>query len=174
MNRNEKSTQVDVLKEKFAKANAAFVTEYRGMTVEHITDLRRKVRAGNGELKVIKNRLAKIAAKGSPFEGLADQFKGPIAVVFSYKDPVAAAKAVLDSLSDTNPLQIKTGNLNGKLLDKNAITALSKLPDQKTLLTMMTRAIQGPLSGFVNVMAATPRGLLNALNAVKAQKEGQA
>jgi large subunit ribosomal protein L10 len=170
MNRTQKAESVDTIKAKFAKSNAAFVTEYRGMTVGALYELRKKVREGQGELKVVKNRLARIASKGSPFEGLADQFKGPVAIAFSYKDPVAVAKAVLDSLSDTSPLKIKSGNLSGKILAEKDIKALSKLPDRQTLLATLAGTLQAPISGFARVLAATPRGLATALNAVKDQK----
>ncbi len=173
MNRVEKSSAVEILREKFQKSNAAFVTEYRGMTVGALYELRKKVREGEGELKVIKNRLARIAAKGSAFEGIADQFKGPIAVAFSYKDPVAVAKAVLGSLSDTSPLQLKSGSLGSKLMSGKDVTALSKLPDRNTLLAMLAGTLQAPLSGFARVLAATPRGLANVLVAVKDQKDKQ-
>ncbi len=171
MNRLQKSEAVDVLKEKFTKANAAFITEYRGMTVEKLYSLRSKVRQGQGELKVIKNRLARIAAKGSKFEGIADQFKGPLAVAFSYGDAVAVAKAVTEELSDTSPLQVKSASLDGKLIDLKGITALSKLPDRNTLISMLLSTLQAPTRNFACVLAAIPRDFVGVVTAVKDQKE---
>jgi ribosomal protein L10 len=121
----------------FAKANAAFVTHYRGMTVERLYELRKKVRAGQGEVCVIKNRLARIAAKGTFLEGIADDFKGPVALILSYKDPVGVAKAIVESLTDDSPLAVKTASLEGKKINSAEITALSKLPDKQTLLAML-------------------------------------
>ena len=173
MNRTEKEAAVEVLREKFAKANAAFVSEYRGMKVQPLYELRARVRQGQGELQVIKNRLAKIAAKGSKFEGLSGELKGPLAVAFSYKDPVAVAKAVVASLSETSPFQLKLGSLDGKLIDAKAVEALSKLPDRNTLLAMMLGTFKAPIQNFAGVVAAVPRDFVNVLVAVKAQKEKQ-
>lgn len=173
MNRTEKSSMVDVLKEKFLKANAAFVTEYRGMTVETLGDLRKKVRAGKGEVKVIKNRLAKIALKGSAFENLATEFKGPVAIALSYGDPVPVAKALTEAISDTSPFKLRIGSLSGKFVQTKEIEALSKLPDRNTLLSMMLSALQGPTRNLATVLAAVPRDFANVLNAVKDQKGKQ-
>ncbi len=171
MNRTEKSDQIEVMREKFAKASAAFVTEYRGMTVESLGELRKKVRAGDGEVKVIKNRLARLALKGSAFENLYDEFKGPVAVALSYKDPVPVAKALTDSLSDTSPFKLRVGSLGGKSIKEKEIAALSKLPDRNTLLSMMLSALQGPSRNFAMVLAAVPRNFANVITAVRDQKE---
>jgi len=174
MNRTEKADEVEVLRMKFAKATAAFVTEYRGMTVQSLDTLRNKVREGNGEVKVVKNRLARIALKGSNFENISANLKGPIAVAFSYADPVPVAKAVSESVSDTSPFTIKLGSLGGKVLKDSDIKALSKLPDRNTLLSMLLGALQGPTRNLATVMAALPRNLVNGLTAVKDQKAKQA
>jgi large subunit ribosomal protein L10 len=168
--RKEKSESIEELKSNFAKANSAFVTHYRGMTVEKLYDLRKKVKAGEGDICVIKNRLAKIAAKGTFLEGIADQFQGPVALVLAYKDPVAVAKAVVESLKDDSPFAIHAGSLEGKVIDEAGIKALSNLPDKQTLLAMLCSALQGPSRNFVNVLAAMPRGMVNVLVAVKDQK----
>jgi large subunit ribosomal protein L10 len=170
MNRQEKAQNIEELKGNFAKANAAFVTHYRGMTVEKLYELRKKVRAGQGEVCVIKNRLARVAAKGTFLEGIADDFKGPVALILSYKDPVGVAKALVESLTDDSPLAVKTASLEGKKINTAEITALSKLPDKNTLLAMLCSALQGPSRNFVNVLAAMPRGLVNVMVAVKDQK----
>ena len=174
MNRTEKSEMIEVLREKFLKANAAFVTEYRGMTVETLGDLRKKDRAGAGEVKVIKNRLAKIASKGSIFENLIEEFKGPIALALSYKDPVPVAKALTEAVTETSPFKLRIGSLGGKFIKEKEIIALSKLPDRNTLLSMMLSALQGPTRGLAVVLSAVPRDFAQVLNAVKQQKEKQA
>jgi large subunit ribosomal protein L10 len=170
MNRQEKEQNIEELKGSFAKANAAFVTHYRGMTVEKLYDLRKKVRSGNGEVHVIKNRLARIASKGTFLEGISDQFRGPVALILSFKDPVPVAKALIESLAEDSPLAVKTASLEGKTINEAGIKALSKLPDRLTLLSMLCSALQGPSRNFVNVLAAMPRGLVNVMVAVKDQK----
>jgi large subunit ribosomal protein L10 len=174
MKKTEKTAFVDDLKVRFGKANAAFVAHYRGMTVEKLFELRKRVRAGDGEVRVVKNRLARIAAKGSFAEGISDQFKGPVALVLSYKDPVPVAKAIIDSLADDSPLSVQVGSLGGKTIDAKGIAALSKLPDRQTLLGTLAGTLQAPTQNFVNVLAALPRGLANVLTAVKKQKEENA
>lgn len=173
MTRARKEELLDQMKDRFERANAAFLTEYRGTTVEQISILRSKVREGRGELKVLKNRIARIATKGTPFEGIADKFKGPVAIAFSFEDPVSVAKAVVESLSDASPLVLRSASLDGKPVDANQVKALSKLPDRNTLLSMMLSAIQGPIRNFACVMAAVPRDFVNVLSAVKAEKEKQ-
>jgi large subunit ribosomal protein L10 len=170
MNRVQKDELSNELREKFLKANAAFITEYRGMSVGLLEDLRKKVRQGDGELKILKNRIARIAAKGTAFEKASLSFKGPVAVALSYKDPVAVAKAVLSAIDEASPFQIKSASLEGKALGVAEITALSKLPDRKTLLSMVLSAMQGPVRNFACVMAAVPRDFVNVLNAVKNKK----
>src|SRR5436190_4806063 len=95
MNRAEKKEFIDDVHAQLKSANVMVVTEYRGLTVAEITDLRRKMRAGGAGFKVSKNRLVKLAAKDTKFEAAVDMLKGPTAVAFS-NDPVAAAKGVVE------------------------------------------------------------------------------
>jgi large subunit ribosomal protein L10 len=170
MNRVEKAEFIDDLKQNLAKANAAFITHYRGMTVEKLYDLRKKVHESDGQVQVVKNRLAKLAIKGSFAEGLDADFQGPVALVLSYKDPVAVAKAIVESMSEDNPLMLKSGSLEGKVIGAKDVEALSKLPDKDTLLSMLCSALQGPSRNLACVLAAVPRGLVNVLTAVRDQK----
>lgn len=170
MNRTEKAEVIEFMKEKFSKATAAFASEYRGMTVEAMGDLRNKVRKGNGEVHVVKNRLARIAMKGSAMEHIGDQLKGPIVLALSFKDPVPVAKALLESVSETSPFQVKLGSLSGRTLQGKEIEALSKLPDRNTLLAMMVGTLQAPIQNLAGVLSALPRNLAYALTAVKEKK----
>lgn len=170
MERNEKAEVVELMKGKFATASAAFITEYRGMTVEALGELRNKVRTGNGELHVIKNRLARIATKGSAFEGMAQNLKGPVALALAFKDPVPVAKALIDTVTETSPFKIRLGSLNGRQLTEMDVKALSKLPDRMTLLAMLVGALKAPMQNFVGVTSALPRNLVNVLTAVKDKK----
>lgn len=170
MKRSEKEDAVASLRDMFSKANAAFMTEYRGMTVDQIYGLRKKVKAANGDLKVVKNRLAKIASKGTAYEHLASSFKGPIAVAFSFKDAVGIAKAVDESISDTSPLKIKSASLEGKAMDAAAVKSLSKLPSKEVLLATLLGTVRAPIQNFASLMAAVPRDFVNVLSALKDQK----
>jgi len=171
MNRVEKSQVVETVNEKFARAKGAFLTEYRGLNAEQTAKLRIKVREGGGEIRIVKNRLAKIAVKGTPFEHLAADLKGPIALTFTYGDVVSLAKALTESLDKESPFNIKVGSLEGKAITAKDVEALSKLPDKKTLLSMLLSAVQGPLRNFAGVISAVPRDFVNVLAAVKDKKE---
>jgi len=171
MNKTEKNVVVEQLREKFMKASAAFVTEYRGMPVESLGELRKKIHHGHGEVHVIKNRLAKIAAKGSAFENLGEHFKGPIALALSFQDPVPVAKALVDSLAETSPFKIRLGNLGTRTINEKEIAALSKLPDRQTLLGMLAGTLQAPIQNFASVMAAIPRVFVNVMTPVKDKKD---
>lgn len=173
MNRTEKAQLAEELKDKFSRANAAFLTEYRGMTVPMLDELRNKVREGNGEVRVLQNRVAKKAAAGTVYEKLSQSFSGPIAVCFSFKDPVAVAKAVLDCVKDESPLQVRIGSLEGKELRESDVKQLSSLPDRQTLLQMTVSVLQAPIRNFACVMAAVPRDFANVLTAVKDGKSSQ-
>jgi len=173
VNKQDKQVLLQELKDKFTRANAAFVAEYRGMTVETMSDLRRKVHEAQGDVKVIKNRIAKLAVVGTPFEAMAKNLKGPLAVAFSYKDPVGIAKAVLELVKEDSPFQIKFGHLGAKSVTSAEIKDLSKLPDRQTLLAMVAGTLASPISSFMTVLSAVPRGAVNVLSAVKEQKEKQ-
>lgn len=175
MNRSEKAQFVDSLKDKFNKANATFVTEYRGMSVAQLYELRKGVYEGKGELKVIKNRLAKIAVKDTPYAELADSFKGPVALAFSFDDAVAVAKAIDTAGKDKeSPFSLKLGALEGKVVSKEEVAALAQLPDRLTLLSMLAGTIAAPLQNFANVLSAVPRDLANVLTSLKDKKEKEA
>jgi len=173
MDKQGKEAVVEGLKAKLAKANAAFLAEYRGMDVETLGKLRSDVRKGNGEVQVIKNRLAKISAKGTPFEELSKAFTGPLLLAMAYDDPVEVAKAVKDNMVKTSPLDLKSGALEGKTLTVAEVKHLADLPDKHTLLTQILFAVRGPLQNFANVITAVPQDFVNVLNSVKRQKEAE-
>ncbi len=171
MDRAGKEQTLENLKEKFAKSNAAFLSEYRGMTVEKLGELRKKIRACNGELKIVKNRIAKLALKGSAYEGLTDQFRGPIALALSYKDAAGVAKALSESLSDTSPFKLKVASVGGKTINEANIKALAKLPSKEVLLSMLLGALQAPARNFACTLAALPINFVNVLTDLKNKKE---
>lgn len=173
MNRLEKTASIEEIQKKFSTATAAFLTEYRGMTVQGMHELRNKVRDGKGEVKVAKNRLVKIALQNTPFANLADGLKGPIALAIAYSDPVPVAKALVDSLSETSPFQLKMGSLNSKSINDVQIKDLSKLPDRNTLLSMLVGTLASPIQNFLGVISAVPRDFVGVMNAVKTEKEKQ-
>ena len=166
-----KEETVTSLKERIGKAKAAFFTEFRGINVASISELRNTLRKNSAEYKVVKNTLMRIASKGSAFEKICENLHGPTAVAFAYNDPVEPAKALLNSLKNIPELKVKFGLLEGKELSFEQIKELSELPSRDVLLQKMLGSLNSPIYGLVTVLAGVPRSLLNILEAIKRQKE---
>ncbi len=171
MNRTEKSNEVSRLKRRFEKAKAMIFADYRGLTVAEVTDLRQRLRAQQSTVKVVKNRLAKLAFKDLKVEGVEPFLKGPTAIASSDADPVVPAKVLVDFAKDHEKLQLRAGFMDGLVLDVKAIMALAKLPSREVLLAKMLGSLKAPADNLVNVLAAVPRGLVTALAAIRDSKE---
>jgi len=159
------------LHERLAKSVIIVLTDYKGLDVTSINDLRRKLRESNIEYQVVKNTLLVRAAEDTEVAVLKDHFKGPSAVAISYDDPVAPAKVLTQFAKDNKELEIKVGVLNGKVLDAQAIKALATLPSREVLLAQFLSALNAVPTSFVTVLAEVPRSMLNVLTAIKDQKE---
>ncbi|MBF0175826.1 MAG: 50S ribosomal protein L10 [Magnetococcales bacterium] len=172
MNREEKSQVIDDVRATLERSKVAVVAHYRGMTVGEMTELRKKFRESGSEFRVVKNTLAKRAAEGTPFAGLASLLTGPTGLATSM-DPVAPAR-VLDGFASGHPnLQIVGGVLDGKLVDAQGITALARLPSREVLLARMLGSMNAPIQGFVGVLAAVPGSFVRVLAQIQKQKEEQ-
>jgi large subunit ribosomal protein L10 len=167
----EKKKITEDLHERFSKSAIVVIADYKGLNVSAMNDLRRKLREEDIEFQVAKNTLLMRAAKDTEVALIQDYFKGPSAVAFSYKDPVAPAKILAQFAKDNQKLEIKGGVLRDKVLDVDAIKALAKLPSREVLLGQLLSVLNGVPSAFVRTMAAIPRSLLNVLVAVRDQKE---
>ena len=165
-----KQEKIEAMKENFAKAKVAVVTEYRGLTVEEITKLRRALQKENSDYMVTKNTLAKIAVKGTDFEILNDTFKGPIALAFGYEDQVSPAKIVAKFIKDNKKGVILGAALDGKLLSDKETEALAKLPSKEELIAKILGSINSPASGIANSVNAVMAQLTRAMAAVRDQK----
>lgn len=165
-----KSEKIDALKSKIEGAKVAIATEYKGYSVEEITNLRRALQKEGGDYVVTKNTLAKIAVKGTEYEVLTDLFKGPIAIAFGYQDEVSPAKIVAKFIKDTKKGVIVGGALDGNLLSAKEAEALSKLPSKEELLAKILGSINSPASGIANSVNAVMSQLTRAMAAVRDQK----
>lgn len=158
-----KIQEVESLKARLTGVKAAVLTEYRGLTVQQLSELRKQLRTVAAEYKVVKNRLARRALQGSPLDGLGPHLKGPTGLVISKQDPVAVAKA-LQAFAKTNPaLAIKVGYVEGHVLPPADIRALAELPSKDALRAQLAGAIQGPLARLVGLLTAPHRELLYIL-----------
>ncbi len=128
-----KSEKIDEIKSKIEKAQVAIITDYKGMTVEEITNLRRDIQKDGGDYMVTKNTLAKIAVKGTEYEALTEKLSGPVALAFGFEDPVAPAKAVKAFIEKAKKGEILGAVLDGKLLSVEETKALANLPSKEEL-----------------------------------------
>ena len=171
MNLEEKKRITKDLNERFTKAAVVFVTDYKGLDVAAINDLRRKLTEEEVEYQVAKNSLLIRAAEGTDVDLIKEIFKGPNAVALSYSDPVSPAKILTDFAKDNKVFEIKAGVMDGAVLDGNQIKALADLPSREVLLGMLLSTMNSIPTGFVRTLAEIPRQFLNVLQALKDQKE---
>jgi large subunit ribosomal protein L10 len=169
--RPEKVAMIAALKETMKNAKGAVLTDYRGIKVAQDTKLRRKMREAGVQYSVIKNNMASIAAQEAGIEGLDDYLKGPLAMVSSDKDPVAAAKLISEFIKENRIMEIKGGLVEGKVIDAEGVKALANLPSREVLLARLLGSMQSPITGFVTVLQGNIRNLVYALDAVRQQKE---
>jgi large subunit ribosomal protein L10 len=160
-----KVESVAALKERLGAAKTAVLTEYRGLTVRQLSDLRKQLKAAAAEYKVVKNRLARLAVKDSPLDSLGTHFKGPMGVVFTKQDPVAVAKALQTFVKNNPALTIKLGLVDGKVLQPAELKALADLPSKDQLRAQIVGALQGPMSQLVSLLQAPTRQLVYVLEA---------
>ena len=173
MPKPEKVAAVDMVKEKLTRSKSVVVTDYRGMTVAQMTELRNKLRAQGVEYKIVKNRLAKIALKAAGLNPMDDYLKGTTALAFGIKDPVSPAKVLTAYAKDNEKLKILGGLMDNRLLDLSALTELSKLPSREALLSRMLGSLTSPVQKLAFALHQTTAKLVYALDAVARQKAEQ-
>ncbi len=171
MNLNRKKEITADIHERFSKSKIVIVTDYKGLDVMTMNDLRRKLRDVGVEYKVVKNTLLIRASDDTDAALIRDHFKGPSAIALAFDDPVSPAKVLTEFAKAHEKLEIKAGVMNGKVLELEAIKALSKLPSREVLLAQVLSTMNAVPTSFVRALSDLPRKLLNVLNAIKEQKE---
>ena len=173
MERAEKEKFVRDLKESLQSAKIAVLTQFEGMTVAQMTELRRNLLQKNSKYKVVKNTLARIAVKGTPFEGAADRFVRTVGIAYSKTDPVGPIKVITDYLKkdEESKLKVVVAHMDGKALSANEFKALATLPSREEMLSKMLGSMKAPAQNMANVLAAVPRQLATVLAAIRDQKE---
>jgi large subunit ribosomal protein L10 len=169
--REKKGELVSEYTEKIRRSQAVFVSEYRGMSTKQLQDLRRELRANGSEMIVAKNTLIARALAEVGMPAPDTLFKGPTAFTFCYTDIAAPAKSLNKWARDSKILVVKGGLLGQSVFDETGVTQLADLPSREQLLGQVVGVLQAPISGFVNVLAGTLRGLVNVLNAHMDQME---
>jgi large subunit ribosomal protein L10 len=153
VNRQEKAELIETLQTTLNASSTVVVTHQVGMTVAESSELRVKMREAGAGFKVTKNRIAKLALKGTRYEELDGMFTGPTAIGTS-EDPVAAAKALVDFAKDNDKLTIIGGSMDGKTLDKAGVEALAKMPSLDELRGRLVGLIQAPAAKIARVTQA--------------------
>jgi large subunit ribosomal protein L10 len=153
------------LTERFKSVKGMILTEYHGLTVEEISELRAKLRPAKSEYVIVKNTLSEIALKEIGVD-VGDNFVGPTAIVFETEDIVSPAKIVVEFAKSHEKLKIKSGFFDGKFISEGTVKQLSDLPSKEVLIAKMLGSMNSPISGFVNVLAANIRGLVTVLDAI--------
>ncbi len=169
MDKAGKAVALEAYKEVFADAGVIVVTRYSGLTVRELTDLRGKLKAEGANLKVIKNRLAKIALEGKGGDAAGAMFVGPVAIAFS-PDPVAASKVVADYAKGNEKLVLVGALMGDQVLDQAAVKQLAALPSLDQLRGKIIGLIQAPATKIAGIVAA-PAGQLARVIGAYANKD---
>lgn len=168
MEKAKKQASVKELTGVFGEVETVIIAQNTGLSVAEFTDLRKKVRASGATIKVAKNRLVKIALKGTQFESLSDKFKGPTAITYS-KDPVSAAKAIAEFAKTNQKLVIVGGAMGANVLDVNGVKNLATMPSLDELRAKLIGLINAPATKVVQVVQAPAAQLARIFGAYAAK-----
>ena len=173
MRREKKEEAVRQLAQKISRCDIAVATDYRGLSVAEMTELRRSLRHAEVEYRVIKNTLARFAAEQAGKVGLSQIIEGPTAIAFGHGDITNPARVLLDYIrSSKAALKISGGLLEQRVLSASEVTALATLPSKEVLIAKLLGGLQGTIVSLVQVLNATPTGFVRILNARIQQLEG--
>ena len=166
MDRSQKEEAVKALEEIFDGAGSVVLADYSGMTVAEMTDLRAKLREQGATIRVVKNRLAKIALKGRPFEAAADHFTGPIAIAWA-DDMISAPKVAVEFAKDSDDFEITGGFMGAEVFGTDGIVALSKLPSREELIGMAAQRLLSQATNVAAALLSPAQGLSGAIAAIE-------
>jgi large subunit ribosomal protein L10 len=169
LNRQEKAAKVEEVSAMVATAQSIVVAEYRGLSVDAVTKLRKQARGEGVQLRVLKNTLARRAVEGTPFAGLADKFVGPLVYGFS-ADPVAAAKVLAAFAKSNDKLVIKAGAMPNYVMDAKGVNALATMPSREELLATLMATMNAPIGKFVRTINEVPARFVRTVAAVRDAK----
>lgn len=170
MNRTKKQEMVVALAERLRDSENLYVTDFTGIAVKPMTELRRKLKRAGSEYLVVKNTLALRALESVEVSGLEDVLEGPTAFVFAGEDPVVAAKILEEFRKEHRTLRIKAGVVEGRQVSPDMVERLATLPPREQLMAQVGGALQAPLQGFVGVLSSFLYQVVGALEALRAQR----
>ena len=166
----KKVAEVKVIAEKLQAAQSLVMADFTGLSVQQMTDFRAKCRAQKVDCRVVKNRLAKIAADEADLAVLKDQLTGPTAFIFGPESQVDPAKIVIDFAKEHEALQVKGGIVDGQFLVPEQVVALAKIPGWDELIAQMMGSINSPLRGLAVTVGGVATALARVIDAVAKQK----
>jgi large subunit ribosomal protein L10 len=170
MLRNDKDAVIAEVQQLLSDRENLFVSDYRGLTVAELAELRGKLRESGASFKIVKNTLGGIAADKAGREPIKDLLSGPTAVTFCGDDLVGAAKALSDFAKTHPQLVVRGGLLDASLVDADGVKAIASLPPRDVLIAQVVGTMAAPLTGLVTVLQGTISGFVRALDQVAQQR----
>jgi large subunit ribosomal protein L10 len=171
LDRTQKEAVVERLREDLEPGGHLILAEYRGLTVEQISEFRKKVRSVSGKVRVMKNTLVRHAVDGTEKDVLTDLLTGPNALVFTKEDPVPLVKIVAEASKNFEAVKVKGGVIEGRAVSPEEIFRIATLPSREELLGKALGSISAPLQGFMNVCQGVTRNLVYVLESIRQAKE---
>ncbi len=170
MPRPEKIAIAESLSGIFKEARSVVLSDFTGLDVTKITELRRRCREAGVEYRVVKNTLARRGIKNTPAEGLEEFLNGPTALAISRESENLCAKVLADFAREYEAPRFKAAFIEGRIIDASAVSELAELPSKEELVSKMLGTLQGPASGLVFVLQGTLRKLMSALEAIRGKR----
>ena len=171
LNFAQKQAVVAEVAEIASKAYSAVAAEYRGLTVEEMTELRAEARKAGVYLRVVKNTLARRAMEGTDFACMQDGLTGPLILAFSQQDPGAAARVIKDFAKGHEKLEVRLVSIGGKMLAPEEITTLATMPTYDEAISQLMSVMQAPVAKLARTLNEVPGKLVRTLAAVRDAKE---
>lgn len=171
LNLGQKKAVVAEVSEIAAQAYSAVAAEYRGLTVDEMTELRAKARAEGVYLRVVKNSLARRAVEDTEFKCMQDSFVGPLVLAFSQTDPGSAARVVKDFAKNHAKLVVKVASISGQLLDGSELDRIANLPTRDQAISLLMAVMKAPVEKFVRTLAEPHAKLTRTVAAVRDAKQ---
>jgi large subunit ribosomal protein L10 len=171
LNLEQKKAIVSEVAEVADKAFSAIAAEYRGLSVDEMTELRAQARNAGVYLRVVKNSLARRAFEGTEFECMSEGLSGPLVLAFSQEDPGSAARVINDFAKDHEKLEVKLVSIGGKLLEPGEIKTLAKMPTYDQAISMLMAVMKAPVEKLARTMNEVPGKLVRTVVAVKDAKQ---
>jgi large subunit ribosomal protein L10 len=170
VHKSEKEELIKELSEKFARAQVAIVAEFSKVNVDTVTRLRKKLRDGKVDYRVLKNTLAKRAAKGTSLEAISDDFHGPVALALGYDDVIAPAKILSEFIKDMDTIKVRSAVVQGRRTDAAGVQALAKMPGLPELRARLLGLFNQPAARLARTVQAPGSQLARVLQAYADKK----